>query len=67
MEDPGNNVTTVSLNKPINLFFLKIVLTFWHELSTHNFTYLVHLIVIMFFLNQLYLVFVAEKYRAIII
>ena len=36
MEAQVNNVTTVSLNKPINLFFSKRVLLFWHELSIQN-------------------------------
>ena len=37
MEVPGNNGTTVSLNKPINLFFSKRVLLLWYELLIQNF------------------------------
>jgi len=37
MGAPDNNGTTVRLNKPINLFFSKVVLLLWHELSIQNF------------------------------
>jgi len=36
MEDQDNNVTTVSLNKPINLFISKRVWLLWYELSIQN-------------------------------
>ena len=36
MGDPGNNGTTVGLNKPINLIFSKRVWLLWYELSIQN-------------------------------
>jgi len=65
MGDLGNNVTTVGLNKPINLFFSKIVLLFWHELSIQNLYRLSTFGCYYVFLKQFYLVSVAEKFSAI--
>jgi len=47
MEDPGNNVTTVSLNKPINLF-QKEFGSFGMNCIDRICINLVHLVVLMF-------------------
>ena len=48
MEDPGNNGTTSSLNKPINLFISKRVWLLWYELSIQNLYKFSTLVVLMF-------------------
>jgi len=67
MEDPGNKGTTVSLNKPINIFSQKEFGCYGMDCLYRIYTNLVYLVVLMFLFNQFYLVSVAGKFPAIII
>jgi len=68
MEDPGNNGTTVSLNKPINFFISKRILPLWYELSIKNLYKLSTFgCSYVFYLKQFNLVSLAKEFTEIII
>ena len=68
MEDPDNNGTTVSFNKPINLFISKRIWLLWYELSIKNLYKLSTFgCSYVFYLKQFNLVSLAKEFTEIII